>query len=157
MFDFLSGLGGGLTSILPTFAGLTKGAGNLFEGAGNIFSGFLGDNKPKIPVTMPNIQRSGGNYLLDNMSPEVAGVFQGMGVNVDPSSIGASLQQGQAAEKPFDPRILQGIAQSGLLEQTQPPPFSPMTIPEYSARQQITPVDLQQYYRNLMSNRQGIL
>tara|TARA_R110002020_G_scaffold5048_1_gene21487 strand:+ start:14 stop:475 length:462 start_codon:yes stop_codon:yes gene_type:complete len=153
MFDFLSGLGGGLTSILPTFAGLTKGAGNIFEGAGSIFSGFLGDNKPKIPVTMPNIQRSGGNYLLDNMSPEVAGVFQGMGVNPQ----GFAMQPTQAAEKPFDPRILQGIAQSGLLEQTQPPPFSPMTIPEYSARQQITPVDLQQYYRNLMSNRQGIL
>ena len=66
-------------------------------------------------------------------------------------------QQGQAAEKPFDPRILQGIAQSGLLQQQQAPQFSPMSLPTYENRQQITPVDLQQYYRNLMSNRQGIL
>jgi len=157
MFDFLSGLGGGLTSILPTFAGLTQGAGNLFEGAGNIFSGFLGDNKPKIPVTMPNIQKSGGNYLLDNMSPEVAGVFQGMGVKPEGFAMQPTQQQGQAAEKPFDPRILQGIAQSGLLQQQQAPQFSPMSLPTYENRQQITPVDLQQYYRNLMSNRQGIL
>ena len=26
MFDFLNGMGGGLTSILPTFGGLTQGA-----------------------------------------------------------------------------------------------------------------------------------
>ena len=29
MFDFLSGMGGSLTSILPTFSGLTQGAGSL--------------------------------------------------------------------------------------------------------------------------------
>ena len=63
MFDFFSGLSGGLTSILPTFAGLTQGAGNLF-------SGFLGDSpikKPKTPMMMPNIQQPGGNFLLDNI------------------------------------------------------------------------------------------
>ena len=56
-------------------------------------------NKPETPATMPNIQQAGGNYLLDNMTPEVGKVFQGMGVNVDPSSIGASLQQGQGQQE----------------------------------------------------------
>jgi len=30
-------------------------------------------------------------------------------------------------------------------------------MPIYADKAQIQPVDLQQYYRNLMSNRQGIL
>jgi len=143
MFDFFSGLSGGLTSILPTFAGLTQGAGNLF-------SGFLGDNK-----STGNMQQAGGNYLLDNMTPEVAGVFQGMGVNVDPSSIGSSLQPTKKDE--FNPEMLKALGQSGLLQQQQAPQFSPMSLPTYENRQQIQPVDLQQYYRNLMSSRQGIL
>jgi len=151
MFDFFSGLSGGLTSILPTFAGLTQGAGNLF-------SGFLGDSpmeKPKTPMMMPNIQQPGGNFLLDNMTPEVAGVFQRMGVNVDPSSIGSSLQPTKKDE--FNPEMLKALGQSGLLQQQQAPQFSPMSLPTYENRQQIQPVDLQQYYRNLMSSRQGIL
>jgi hypothetical protein len=143
MFDFFSGLSGGLTSILPTFAGLTQGAGNLF-------SGFLGDNK-----STGNMQQAGGNYLLDNMTPEVAGVFQGMGVNVDPSSIGSSLQPTKKDE--FNPEMLKALGQSGLLQQQQAPQFSPMSLPTYENRQQIQPVDLQQYYRNLMSSRRGIL
>jgi len=143
MFDFFSGLSGGLTSILPTFAGLTQGAGNLF-------SGFFGDNK-----STGNMQQAGGNYLLDNMTPEVAGVFQGMGVNVDPSSIGSSLQPTKKDE--FNPEMLKALGQSGLLQQQQAPQFSPMSLPTYENRQQIQPVDLQQYYRNLMSSRQGIL
>lgn len=147
MFDFLSGLGGGLTSILPTFAGLTKGAGNIFEGAGNIFSGFLGDNKPERPPLLPNIQ-TGSNYLLDNMSPEVAGVFQGMGVNPQ----GFAMQPTQATQQ-------QGLLNQGSvnIEAPQAPVFNAPQMPVYNPRQQITPVDLQQYYRNLMSNRQGIL
>jgi hypothetical protein len=136
MIDFLNGLSGGITSILPTFGGLTQGAGNLF-------SGFLGDNK-----STGNMQQAGGNYLLDNMTPEVAGVFQGMGVNVDPSSIGSSLQPTQ-----------QGLLNQGSvnIQAPQAPVFNAPQMPVYNQRQQITPVDLQQYYRNLMSSRQGIL
>ena len=153
MFDFFSGLGGGLTSILPTFAGLTQGAGNLF-------SGFLGDkeggrkdamgNSVTTPTIMPNIQQAGGTYLLDNMTPEVAGVFQGMGVNVDPSSIGSSLQPTQQQ---------QGLLNQGSvnIQAPQAPVFNAPQMPVYNQRQKITPVDLQQYYRNLMSSRQGIL
>ena len=143
MFDFFSGLGGGLTSILPTFAGLTQGAGNLF-------SGFLGDSpmeKPKTPMMMPNIQQPGGNFLLDNMTPEVAGVFQGMGVKPE----GFAMQPTQKQD--------QGLLNQGSvnIQAPQAPVFNAPQMPVYNQRQQITPVDLQQYYRNLMSSRQGIL
>tara|TARA_R110002167_G_scaffold110427_3_gene280865 strand:- start:1392 stop:1823 length:432 start_codon:yes stop_codon:yes gene_type:complete len=143
MFDFFNGLSGGLTSILPTFAGLTQGAGNLF-------SGFLGDSpmgKPKTPMMMPNIQQPGGNFLLDNMTPEVAGVFQGMGVNPEGFAMQPT-QQGQ-----------QGLLNQGSvnIQAPQAPVFNAPQMPVYNQRQQITPVDLQQYYRNLMSSRQGIL
>ena len=142
MFDFLSGMGGSLTSILPTFAGLTQGAGNLF-------SGFLGDSpmeKPKTPMMMPNIQQPGGNFLLDNMTPEVAGVFQGMGVKPE----GFAMQPTQQN---------QGLLNQGSvnIQAPQAPVFNAPQMPVYNQRQQITPVDLQQYYRNLMSSRQGIL
>jgi len=142
MFDFLNGMGGGLTSILPTFGGLTQGAGNLF-------SGFLGDSpmeKPKTPMMMPNIQQPGGNFLLDNMTPEVAGVFQGMGVNPE----GFAMQPTQQN---------QGLLNQGSvnIQAPQAPVFNAPQMPVYNQRQQITPVDLQQYYRNLMSSRQGIL
>ena len=141
MFDFLSGMGGSLTSILPTFGGLTQGAGNLF-------SGFLGDSpmeKPKTPMMMPNIQQPGGNFLLDNMTPEVAGVFQGMGVKPE----GFAMQ----------PKQDQGLLNQGSvnIQAPQAPVFNAPQMPVYNQRQQITPVDLQQYYRNLMSSRQGIL
>ena len=143
MFDFLNGMGGGLTSILPTFAGLTQGAGNLF-------SGFLGDSpmeKPKTPMMMPNIQQPGGNFLLDNMTPEVAGVFQGMGVKPE----GFAMQPTQKQN--------QGLLNQGSvnIQAPQAPVFNAPQMPVYNQRQQITPVDLQQYYRNLMSSRQGIL
>jgi len=143
MFDFFSGLGGGLTSILPTFAGLTQGAGNLF-------SGFLGDSpmeKPKTPMMMPNIQQPGGNFLLDNMTPEVAGVFQGMGVKPE----GFAMQPTQKQN--------QGLLNQGSvnIQAPQAPVFNAPQMPVYNQRQQIAPVDLQQYYRNLMSSRQGIL
>ena len=142
MFDFFNGLSGGLTSILPTFAGLTQGAGNLF-------SGFLGDSpmeKPKTPMMMPNIQQPGGNFLLDNMTPEVAGVFQGMGVKPE----GFAMQPTQQN---------QGLLNQGSvnIQAPQAPVFNAPQMPVYNQRQQITPVDLQQYYRNLMSSRQGIL
>jgi len=142
MFDFLNGMGGGLTSILPTFGGLTQGAGNLF-------SGFLGDSpmeKPKTPMMMPNIQQPGGNFLLDNMTPEVAGVFQGMGVKPE----GFAMQPTQQD---------QGLLNQGSvnIQAPQAPVFNAPQMPVYNQRQQITPVDLQQYYRNLMSSRQGIL
>jgi|TARA_R110002124_G_scaffold119156_2_gene276936 hypothetical protein len=142
MFDFLSGMGGSLTSILPTFGGLTQGAGNLF-------SGFLGDSpmeKPKTPMMMPNIQQPGGNFLLDNMTPEVAGVFQGMGVKPE----GFAMQPTQQN---------QGLLNQGSvnIQAPQAPVFNAPQMPVYNQRQQITPVDLQQYYRNLMSSRQGIL
>jgi hypothetical protein len=141
MFDFLSGMGGSLTSILPTFSGLTQGAGSLL-------GSFFGEDKPE---TMPNIQQAGGNYLLDNMTPEVGKVFQGMGVNVDPSSIGASLQQGQGQQE--------GLLSQGSvnIQAPQAPVFNAPPMPMYAERAQIQPVDLQQYYRNLMSSRQGIL
>ena len=153
MFDFLSGMGGSLTSILPTFSGLTQGAGSLL---GSFFGDEEGGRKDAMgnsvttPTTMPNMQQAGGNYLLDNMTPEVAGVFQGMGVDVDPSSIGSAL----------------GGQQEGLLNQgggtmniqaPQAPVFNAPSMPIYADKAQIQPVDLQQYYRNLMSNRQGIL
>ena len=142
MFDFLNGMGGGLTSILPTFGGLTQGAGNLF-------SGFLGDSpmeKPKTPMMMPNIQQPGGNFLLDNMTPEVAGVFQGMGVKPK----GFAMQPTQQN---------QGLLNQGSvnIQAPQAPVFNAPQMPVYNQRQQITPVNLQQYYRNLMSSRQGIL
>ncbi len=143
MFDFLNGMGGGLTSILPTFGGLTQGAGNLF-------SGFLGDSpmeKPKTPMMMPNIQQPGGNFLLDNMTPEVAGVFQGMGVKPE----GFAMQPTQKQN--------QGLLNQGSvnIQAPQAPVFNAPQMPVYNQRQQIAPVDLQQYYRNLMSSRQGIL
>jgi len=143
MFDFLNGLGGGITSILPTFSGLTQGVGNLF-------GGFLADEpmeKPKTPMIMPNIQKSGGNFLLDNMTPEVAGVFQGMGVKPEGFAMQPT-QQGQ-----------QGLLNQGSvnIQAPQAPVFNAPQMPVYNQRQQITPVDLQQYYRNLMSSRQGIL
>ena len=142
MFDFLSGMGGSLTSILPTFGGLTQGAGNLF-------SGFLGDSpmeKPKTPMMMPNIQQPGGNFLLDNMTPEVAGVFQGMGVKPE----GFAMQPTQQN---------QGLLNQGSvnIQAPQAPVFNAPPMPMYAERPQIQPVDLQQYYRNLMSSRQGIL
>jgi len=143
MFDFFNGLSGGLTSILPTFAGLTQGVGNLF-------GGFLGDSpmeKPKTPMMMPNIQQPGGNFLLDNMTPEVAGVFQGMGVKPE----GFAMQPTQKQN--------QGLLNQGSvnIQAPQAPVFNAPQMPVYNQRQQITPVDLQQYYRNLMSSRQGIL
>mgnify|MGYP006227053901 FL=1 len=142
MFDFLSGMGGSLTSILPTFGGLTQGAGNLF-------SGFLGDSpmeKPKTPMMMPNIQQPGGNFLLDNMTPEVAGVFQGMGVKPE----GFAMQPTQQN---------QGLLNQGSvnIQAPQAPVFNAPPMPMYADKAQIQPVDLQQYYRNLMSSRQGIL
>ena len=147
MFDFLSGIGGSLTSILPTFSGLTQGAGSLL-------GDWFGDGKPETPVTMPNIQQAGGNYLLDNMSPEVAGVFQGMGVDINPSSIGSALQQGQ--QQTQEPEGL--LSQAGNpIAAPQAPVFNAPQMPVYNDRDQIQPVDLQQYYRNLMSSRQGIL
>lgn len=144
MFDFLNGMGGGLTSILPTFGGLTQGAGNLF-------SGFLGDSpmeKPKTPMMMPNIQQPGGNYLLDNMTPEVAGVFQGMGVKPE----GFAMQ-------PTQQRQQEGLLNQGSvnIQAPQAPVFNAPPMPVYAEKSQIQPVDLQQYYRNLMSSRQGIL
>ena len=148
MFDFLGGLGGGLTSFLPSISSIGSSIGSGF---GGLLGGFLGGDK-----ATGNMQQAGGNYLLDNMTPEVGKVFQGMGVNVDPSSIGGSLQQG-AAQGGINPEMLKALSQSGLLEQSQAPQFSPMQIAEYNPRQQIQPVDLQQYYRNLMSSRQGIL
>jgi len=144
MFDFLSGMGGTLTSILPVFSGLTKGVGSLL-------GSFFGEDKPETPATMPNIQQPGGNYLLDNMTPEVAGVFQGMGVDVDPSSIGSALQQGQGQQEGL-------LSQRSVnIQAPQAPVFNAPPMPVYAERSQIQPVDLQQYYRNLMSSRQGIL
>jgi len=152
MFDFLAGLGGGLTSFLPSISSIGSSIGSGF---GGLLGGFLGDNKPKTPITMPNIQKSGGNYLLDSMTPKTAGVFQGMGVN--PQGFAMQPQTGQGQGQGDLAGMLQSLGQSGLLEQSQAPQFSPMQIAEYNPRQQIQPVDLQQYYRNLMSNRQGIL
>tara|TARA_R110000782_G_C14771843_1_gene409158 strand:+ start:442 stop:903 length:462 start_codon:yes stop_codon:yes gene_type:complete len=153
MFDFLSGLGGGITSLLPAFGGMMSGAGGLLGKATDMFTGFLG-NKPKTPITMPNIQKSGGNYLLDSMTPETAGVFQGMGVN--PQGFAMQPQTGQGQGQGDIAGMLQSLGQSGLLDQEQPQ-FMQVPPTEYAARQQIQPVDLQQYYKNLMSNRQGLL
>lgn len=141
MFDFLSGMGGSLTSILPTFSGLTQGAGSLL-------GSFFGEDKPETPLTMPNIQQPGGNYLLDNMTPEVAGVFQGMGVKPE----GFAMQ-------PTQQRQQEGLLNQGSvnIQAPQAPVFNAPPMPMYAERPQITPVDLQQYYRNLMSSRQGIL
>jgi hypothetical protein len=152
MFDFLGGLGGGITNLLPSFGGMISGAGGLLGKATDMFTGFLGDNKPQTPITMPNIQKKGGNYLLDSMTPEVAGVFQKMGVKPE----GFAMQpQAQVGEKDVA-GMLQSLGQSGLLNQEQPQ-FMQVPPTEYTARQQIQPVDLQQYYRNLMSKRQGLL
>ena len=60
MFDFLGGLGGGITNLLPSFGGMISGAGGLLGKATDMFTGFLGDNKPQTPITMPNIQKKGG-------------------------------------------------------------------------------------------------
>lgn len=141
MFDFLSGMGGSLTSILPTFSGLTQGAGSLL-------GSFFGEDKPETPLTMPNIQQPGGNYLLDNMTPEVAGVFQGMGVKPE----GFAMQ-------PTQQRQQEGLLNQGSvnIQAPQAPVFNAPPMPVYNERAQIQPVDLQQYYRNLMSSRQGIL
>lgn len=141
MFDFLSGMGGSLTSILPTFSGLTQGAGSLL-------GSFFGEDKPETPLTMPNIQQPGGNYLLDNMTPEVAGVFQGMGVNPE----GFAMQPTQQGQQ-------EGLLNQGSvnIQAPQAPVFNAPPMPVYNERAQIQPVDLQQYYRNLMSSRQGIL
>jgi len=142
MFDFLGGLGGGITSLLPSFGGMMSGAGSLL-------GGFLGGNK-----ATGNMQQAGGNYLLDNMTPEVGKVFQGMGVNVDPSSIGGLLQE---SGSPVDLQKLLGGLSNAAGQPQQAPQFSPMSLPTYENRQQIQPVDLQQYYKNLMSSRQGLL
>jgi hypothetical protein len=152
MFDFLSGLGGGITNLLPSFGGMISGAGGLLGKATDMFTGFLGDNKPETPAMMPNIQKKGGNYLLDSMSPEVAGVFQQQ-YNVNPQGFAMQPKQGERDVM----GILQSLNQSGLLDQEQPQltPVNPMI--QYSPRAGITPVDLQQYYRNLMSSRQGLL
>jgi hypothetical protein len=141
MFDFLSGMGGSLTSILPTFSGLTQGAGSLL-------GSFFGEDKPETPLTMPNIQQPGGNYLLDNMTPEVAGVFQGMGVKPE----GFAMQ-------PTQQRQQEGLLNQGSvnIQAPQAPVFNAPPMPVYAEKSQIQPVDLQQYYRNLMSSRQGIL
>jgi hypothetical protein len=144
MFDFLNGLSGGITSILPTFGGLVKGTGSLFDG-------FLGNppmEKPQTPAMMPNIQEPGGNFLLDNMTPEVAQVFQGMGVNPE----GFAMQPMKEEEKKG---LLSQVG--GSIPSPQAPVFDAIPMPDYSNRQQITPFDLQQFYRNLMSKRQGIL
>jgi len=143
MFDFLNGLSGGITSILPTFGGMVQGNGNLFDG-------FLGNTpmeKPQTPAMMPNIQEPGGNFLLDNMTPEVAQVFQGMGVNPE----GFAMQPTQQTQE--------GLLSQGSvnLQAPQAPVFDTPMMPVYSDKQQITPFDLQQFYRNLMSKRQGIL
>ena len=97
-------------------------------------------------MMMPNILQPGGNFLLDNMTPEVAGVFQGMGVNPE----GFAMQPTQQN---------QGLLNQGSvnIQAPQAPVFNAPQMPVYNQRQQITPVDLQQYYRNLMSSRQGIL
>ena len=141
MFDFLSGMGGSLTSILPTFSGLTQGAGSLL-------GSFFGEDKPETPATMPNIQQPGGNYLLDNMTPEVAGVFQGMGVKPE----GFAMQPTQQGQQ-------EGLLNQGSvnIQAPQAPVFNAPPMPMYADKAQIQPVDLQQYYRNLMSSRQGIL
>jgi len=140
MFDFLSGMGGSLTSILPTFSGLTQGAGSLL-------GSFFGEDKPETPATMPNIQQAGGNYLLDNMTPEVAGVFQGMGVNPEGFAMQPTQQEG----------LLNQGGGTMNIQAPQAPVFNAPPMPVYNERAQIQPVDLQQYYRNLMSSRQGIL
>ena len=140
MFDFLSGMGGSLTSILPTFSGLTQGAGSLL-------GSFFGEDKPETPATMPNIQQAGGNYLLDNMTPEVAGVFQGMGVNPEGFAMQPTQQEG----------LLNQGGGTMNIQAPQAPVFNAPPMPMYAERAQIQPVDLQQYYRNLMSSRQGIL
>ena len=140
MFDFLSGMGGSLTSILPTFSGLTQGAGSLL-------GSFFGEDKPETPATMPNIQQAGGNYLLDNMTPEVAGVFQGMGVNPEGFAMQPTQQEG----------LLNQGGGTMNVQAPQAPVFNAPPMAVYNERAQIQPVDLQQYYRNLMSSRQGIL
>tara|TARA_R100000541_G_scaffold8722_1_gene16280 strand:+ start:89 stop:511 length:423 start_codon:yes stop_codon:yes gene_type:complete len=140
MFDFLSGMGGSLTSILPTFSGLTQGAGSLL-------GSFFGEDKPENPLTMPNIQQPGGNYLLDNMTPEVAGVFQGMGVKPEGFAMQPTQQEG----------LLNQGGGTMNIQAPQAPVFNAPPMPVYNEREQIQPVDLQQYYRNLMSSRQGIL
>ena len=150
MFDFLSGMGGSLTSILPTFSGLTQGAGSLL---GSFFGDEEGGRKNAMgnsvttPTTMPNMQQAGGNYLLDNMTPEVAGVFQGMGVKPE----GFAMQPTQKQD--------QGLLNQGSvnIQAPQAPVFNAPPMPMYADKAQIQPVDLQQYYRNLMSSRQGIL
>ena len=153
MFDFLSGMGGSLTSILPTFSGLTQGAGSLL---GSFFGDEEGGRKDAMgnsvttPTTMPNMQQAGGNYLLDNMTPEVAGVFQGMGVKPE----GFAMQPTQQGQQ-------EGLLNQGggtmNIQAPQAPVFNAPPMPIYADKAQIQPVDLQQYYRNLMSSRQGIL
>ena len=150
MFDFLSGMGGSLTSILPTFSGLTQGAGSLL---GSFFGDEEGGRKDAMgnsvttPTTMPNMQQAGGNYLLDNMTPEVAGVFQGMGVNPEGFAMQPTQQEG----------LLNQGGGTMNIQAPQAPVFNAPPMPMYAERAQIQPVDLQQYYRNLMSSRQGIL
>jgi hypothetical protein len=88
------------------------------------------------------------------MTPKTAGVFQGMGVN--PQGFAMQPQTGQGQGQGDVAGMLQSLGQSGLLDQEQPQ-FMQVPPTEYAARQQIQPVDLQQYYKNLMSNRQGLL
>ena len=95
-------------------------------------------------INPPN--KENPNTILNAMTPEVAGVFQGMGVNPQ----GFAKQAVEQTEEETNPLLAQ-IALQGLLNQPDPQPMAPANIQGAFMRGQQMPMQsMNRFYGGLL-------
>ena len=95
-------------------------------------------------ITPPN--KENPNTILNAMTPEVAGVFQGMGVNPQ-----GFAKQAVAENDEDDNSLLTQIALQGLLNQPDPQPIAPANIQGAFMRGQQMPMQsMSRFYGGLL-------
>ena len=95
-------------------------------------------------INPPN--KENPNTILNAMTPEVAGVFQGMGVNPQ-----GFAKQAVAENNKDDNLLLKQIALQGLLNQPDPQPMAPANIQGAFMRGQQMPMQsMSRFYGGLL-------
>ena len=95
-------------------------------------------------INPPN--KENPNTILNAMTPEVAGVFQGMGVNPQ-----GFAKQAVAENNKDDNSLLKQIALQGLLNQPNPQPIAPANIQGAFMRGQQMPMQsMSRFYGGLL-------
>jgi len=157
----LGGLGGGLAgqmfggmpnsinNITGAFDGPTPLLGlnaitGMLPGLGGVLAGGGLFGRVNDMLNPPN--KENPNTVLNAMTPKVAGVFQGMGVNPQ-----GFAKQAVAENDEDDNSLLTQIALQGLLNQPDPQPIAPANIQGAFMRGQQMPMQsINRFYEGLL-------